>query len=157
MVSKKVANSQRYLSFKLSMTPQCPWKLIFVYDLAPWLSAVLDTAESKLSSVLDTTESKLSGEIDTAESILEFLRLSFPLKRQSSQIQARVNFTTQGLWGKSLKIRVAYRKFFVSEVSLTQLSRLWFEYICKFSSFMQKHCRVWTSGLGEDVWWKNQR
>jgi hypothetical protein len=31
-------------------------KINFVYDLAPWLSGVTDTAESKLNSVIDTAE-----------------------------------------------------------------------------------------------------
>ncbi len=52
------------------MTPLSQQKLIFVYDLVPWLSSVTDTTESKLSSVIDTAESKLSGVIDTAESKL---------------------------------------------------------------------------------------
>ncbi len=43
---------------------------------------------------------------DTSESILiHFLWLSFHLKKKSNQIQARVNYITQGLWGKSLKNR----------------------------------------------------
>ncbi len=55
------------------------WKLYFAYDLVPWLSSVIDTAESKPSIVMDTAESKISGSYhwhrwvseDTAESILE--------------------------------------------------------------------------------------
>ncbi len=100
------------------MTPPSPWKLIFVYDLAPWLSGVTDIAESKLSGVIDTAESKLSSVIDTAESaktplsqFLNFQRLWFPLKRQSNQIQARAK-TAQHLWGKSLKNWACRKKCF---------------------------------------------
>ncbi len=83
IVSKRVANLSRYSSFKspktplshdsavlltllsqiweVSMTPQSQWKLIFLYDLTPWLSGVTDTPESKLSGAIDTAESKLGG------------------------------------------------------------------------------------------------
>ncbi len=106
------------------------WKLSFVYDLDPWRRSVSDTAESKLSNVIITAESKLKWRNwhrwvktqqchwhhwvskDTAESIFEFLRLSFPLMRQSNQIQARVIFTTRGLWGKSLKNWGCLKKLF---------------------------------------------
>ncbi len=63
------------------MTPLSQRKSIFAYELAPWLSGVIDTAESKLRGVTYTAESKLSSVIDTArhrkgtaESIFEFLK-----------------------------------------------------------------------------------
>jgi hypothetical protein len=74
----------------------------------------------------------------------------------SNQIQAKVNLTTQGLWCNSLKIGVACRKFVDFEVSLTPLSRLWIRISLQIRSFMWEHCRVWTSGQGEDVWLKNR-
>ncbi len=60
-------------NWAVPLTPLSQWKLIFVYDLAPRLSSVADTSESKLGDVID------SG--DTAESILEFLKALMSFKK----------------------------------------------------------------------------
>jgi hypothetical protein len=104
---------------EVSLTPLSQWKSTFVYDLAPWLSCVNDVAESKLRDVIDTAESKLSSVIDTAllsqwrHRWVNFINLkgSNFLKRQPTKIQARVNFNTLRLWGKSLKNVGCLRKF----------------------------------------------
>jgi hypothetical protein len=93
--------------------------------------------------------------IDTAESIIEFLKALVSIKK--NQIQSRVNFTTQHLWGKSVKHGGCLRTLFDSVVSSTTLSWLWIRISPRNQNYLWKHFRVWNSGLGEDVRRKNQR
>ncbi len=77
-----------------------------------WHCCITETTESKLSGVNDTADQKLSSIIDTAiqqrhrwvsSETFKGSLISFTVKRKSNKIQARVNYTTQGLWCKGLK------------------------------------------------------
>ncbi len=102
-----MANSPRYSSFISPITL-----------LSHGVSGVNVTAKLKLSSVDDTTESMKikfctwSSAMPQLSQLRNFQRLSFHLSRQSNQIKAMVNYTTQGLWGKSLINRGCLRKVF---------------------------------------------
>jgi hypothetical protein len=55
----QIANdtAESWLSSVIDTAPLNQWKLIFVSDLVPWLSGVIDYAESKLTGITDTAES----------------------------------------------------------------------------------------------------
>ncbi len=127
-------------------------KLTFIYDLAPWLYGVVDTAESKLSDVIDTAESKLNVVIDTAKSKRSYVSYTAESKLSGiidttesaqtplSQFEklVRLSDLLKGKWNKNSSkyelycprpLRQKLKKcgcidFFDSAVSLTPLSQL---------------------------------
>ncbi len=149
LLSPNPSKGEQYYSMSLRQKLEngiCPRKLF-------WLTGVIDTAESKLSSVLTSRSQQRHNWVNYRI----YCRLSFPLKGQSNQFQAKVSYTTQCLWGKSLKNGDCVKKFVLTQrchwhcwVNFKFGNLLEFEFICKY-------LRVWDSGPEEDAWWKNQR